>query len=81
MPTSTYTQLQASHSSLFPSDIITMKYRVKEYWIVNPMLNSITIYALNKEEVYEQHAIKTEQGMITSKLLKGFHLALEHIFQ
>lgn len=67
-------------------DLITkltlyMKYRVKEYWIVNPMLNSITIYALNKEEVYEQHAIKTEQGMITSKFLNGFHLELEHIFQ
>ncbi|TYS58600.1 Uma2 family endonuclease [Sutcliffiella horikoshii] len=67
-------------------DLITklnlyMKYGVKEYWIVNPMLNSITIYSLNKEGVYEQHAIKTDLGTITSKLLNGFHLELEHIFQ
>lgn len=44
------------------------------------MLSSITIYALNKEELYEQHAIKSEEGMITSKLLEGFQLDLEHIF-
>lgn len=66
-------------------DLITklnlyMKYGVKEYWIVNPMLNSITIYSLNKENVYEQHAIKTDQGPITSRIFEDFHIELEHIF-
>ncbi|KMJ57603.1 Uma2 family endonuclease [Bacillus sp. LL01] len=67
-------------------DLITklnlyMKYGVKEYWIVNPMLNSITVYSLNEEDVYEQFDIKTEQGTITSKLLDGFHVELKYIFK
>jgi Uma2 family endonuclease len=30
------------------------RFGVKEYWIVNPNLYSIQIYALNNEELYEQ---------------------------
>ncbi|WHY80911.1 Uma2 family endonuclease [Siminovitchia fortis] len=35
-----------------------MNYGVKEYWIVNPMLDTITVYALNEDEMYEQHDLK-----------------------
>ncbi|MDC3413688.1 Uma2 family endonuclease [Aquibacillus sp. 3ASR75-11] len=66
-------------------DLITklnlyMNYGVKEYWIVNPMLNSITVYALNDEKMYEQHDMKTETGEITSKFLNGFRIDLTSIF-
>ncbi|MBN6205915.1 Uma2 family endonuclease [Ralstonia pickettii] len=67
-------------------DVITklniyMEYGVKEYWIVNPMLNTITVYALNDEKMYEQYDMKTDTGTITSKFLDGFHLDSEYIFK
>lgn len=67
-------------------DLITklnlyMNYGVKEYWIVNPMLSSVTVYALNDEEMYIQHDMKTEIGSVTSKLLSGFKIDLKDIFQ
>ncbi|MEK5522882.1 Uma2 family endonuclease [Heyndrickxia sp. FSL W8-0423] len=67
-------------------DLITklnlyMNYGVQEYWIVNPMLNSVSVYALNEEKLYIQHDMKTEIGKITSHFLKGFHVDLKDIFQ
>jgi Uma2 family endonuclease len=67
-------------------DLITklnlyMNYGVQEYWIVNPMLNSVTVYTLNEKEMYEQHDMKTESGTITSKFLDGFSTDLREIFQ
>lgn len=66
-------------------DLITklnlyMKYGVKEYWIVNPMLESITVYWLNNEDMYEQYDMKTGEGYIKSKVLDGFSVDLEYIF-
>jgi Uma2 family endonuclease len=57
-----------------------MIYRVKEYWIVNPMLDSVTVYALNNEKMYVQHDMKTDNGRITSKFLNGFSVDLQEIF-
>ncbi|MBM4764749.1 Uma2 family endonuclease [Bacillus sp. B15-48] len=67
-------------------DLITklnlyMNVGVKEYWIVNPMLRSVTVYSLNEEGLYEQHDIKTEGGVITSEILQGFSVDLKEIFQ
>lgn len=67
-------------------DLITklnlyMSYGVNEYWIVNPMLNSVSVYALNDEEMYVQHDMKTEVGTITSKFLPGFSVNISEIFQ
>nr|WP_319418005.1 Uma2 family endonuclease [Virgibacillus necropolis] len=58
-----------------------MNYGVKEYWIVNPMLNTITVYALNDETMFEQHDMKTDIGEITSKFLNGFRVDLTNIFK
>lgn len=57
-----------------------MNYGVKEYWMVNPILNAITVYALNDEGMYEQHDLKTEKGKISSKLFLELTVALEEIF-
>ncbi|MBS4195932.1 Uma2 family endonuclease [Lederbergia citri] len=59
---------------------IYMNYGVQEYWIVNPMLQSITVYTLNDEGMYEQHDMKTEIGQIQSGLLDGFSVELKEIF-
>jgi Uma2 family endonuclease len=59
---------------------IYMNAGVKEYWIVNPMLHSVTVYSLNEERMYEQHDMKTEGGNITSNFLHGFSVDLKEIF-
>jgi Uma2 family endonuclease len=66
-------------------DLITklnlyLSYGVKEYWIVNPMLNSVTVYALNDIDMYIRHDMKTEIGCITSKFLTGLAIDLKEIF-
>lgn len=66
-------------------DLITklnlyMNYGVKEYWIVNPMLESVTVYMLNDEKMYDQFDMKTSKGVVKSKLLEGFTIDLEYIF-
>lgn len=58
---------------------IYMNYGVKEYWIVNPMLKSVTIYQLN-DDMYDQYAIKTEEGQIRSGFLDGFSVELKELF-
>lgn len=67
-------------------DLITklnlyMNVGVKEYWIVNPMLHSVTVYSLNEEGLYEQHDIKTEGGIITSEILQRFSVDLKELFE
>lgn len=56
-----------------------MRYGVKEYWIVNPMLNTIILYSLNSEGLYEQKTVKTESGVVESGYFDGFKVELEEI--
>ncbi|MCF3944024.1 Uma2 family endonuclease [Oceanobacillus alkalisoli] len=58
-----------------------MDYGVKEYWIANPMLNTITIYSLNRENMYEQSDMKTDHGKVTSKLFGGIQIDLSYLFK
>ncbi|RFU68529.1 Uma2 family endonuclease [Bacillus sp. V59.32b] len=57
-----------------------MEYGVKEYWIVNPMLHAITVYALNEDEMYEQYDMKIDAGVLASKALKGLSIDVDDIF-
>jgi len=58
-----------------------MKYGVKEYWVVTPMLNAIQLYALTGEQVYQQIEVMKDKGTIKSSILKGFQVHLEEIFR
>jgi Uma2 family endonuclease len=58
-----------------------MDYGVKEYWIVNPMKDAITVYALNEEGLYEQADIKAGTGVVQSVCFPGLELNLEEVFQ
>ncbi|TFJ94578.1 Uma2 family endonuclease [Lentibacillus salicampi] len=65
-------------------DLITklnlyMNYGVKEYWVVNPMLNAITVYALDDENMYEQYDMQINKGHVVSKLFAGFQVDLASI--
>lgn len=67
-------------------DLITklnlyMKYGVLEYWIVNPMNNSVTVYKLNEEELYEQSIVKSERGTLESVYFNNLTIDLEELFE
>lgn len=59
---------------------IYMKYGVKEYWIVNPILNTVMLYTLNQDKMYEQSIVKTETGIVKSKLFEEFEVDIEELF-
>ena len=59
---------------------IYMQYGVKEYWIVNPLKDAITLYVLNDEGLYEQADVKASKGVVESTFLKGFKIDLEYLF-
>ena len=58
-----------------------MKYKVKEYWIVNPIKNAITVYSLNNDGFYEQADIKVDTGIVHSSILEDFQVSLDYIFK
>ncbi len=57
-----------------------MRYQVKEYWIVNPMLNSIQVYALNERKQYDQVEVIKEKGSVRSSIFPAFSLDVAKIF-
>lgn len=57
-----------------------MEYGVKEYWIVNPMLNSIQVYALNEQKQYDQVEVIKEKGSVRSSIFPAFSLDVAKIF-
>ncbi|MBE2940795.1 Uma2 family endonuclease [Anoxybacillus flavithermus] len=59
---------------------IYMRYQVKEYWIVNPMLNSIQVYALNEQKQYDQVEVIKEKGSVRSSIFPAFSLDVAKIF-
>ena len=69
-----------SHDLVFKLNLY-MQYGVKEYWIVNPMLNIVQIYSLNDEGQYQQTDALKEKGIARSEVLKGFEVDLEELFK
>jgi Uma2 family endonuclease len=58
-----------------------MKYKVKEYWIVNPIKDAVTVYSLNDDGFYEQADIKVDTGIVHSSILTDFEVNLDYIFK
>lgn len=58
------------------------KAGVKEYWIVDPKTNTIHVLALNKAtKRYRRHGKFTTGQTATSKLFKGFSVAVADVFK
>ena len=49
-----------------------MQYGVKEYWIINPLLNTVQVYLLNKDGHYVQTTVLKETGKANSSVIEGF---------
>lgn len=69
-----------SHDLVFKLNLY-MKYGVKEYWIVNPILNTVQIYYLNDDGQYYQADVKREEGIVQSIVLKGFEVDIKELFE
>lgn len=66
-------------------DLITkmnlyQRFGVKEYWIVNPKLYSVQIYALNNDNLYEQVGIYKNNEIAVSNIFTDLKIKLEDIF-
>lgn len=69
-----------AHDLVFKLNLY-MQYGVKEYWIVNPMLNIVQIYFLDDKRQYQQVDVLKERGFAHSERLKGFSVNLEGLFR
>lgn len=58
-----------------------MQYGVKEYWIVNPMINTVQIYSLNNHGLYDQIDVAKNIGSVNSKLFSDFTVDIENLFE
>ncbi|WHY85041.1 Uma2 family endonuclease [Neobacillus novalis] len=68
-----------SHDLVFKLNLY-MQYGVREYWIINPMLNTIQAYVLDSEGQYQQLDVLKEKGILKSAVLEGLEVSLEEIF-
>ena len=57
------------------------KFGVKEYWIVNPKLNSVHIYTLDENGMYEETGIFKGKEIAESTIFKGLSVNLENVFE
>jgi Uma2 family endonuclease len=68
-----------SHDLIFKTNLY-QKFRVKEYWIINPILNNIMVYSLGEDNQYR--LIENEkQGLIKSSIINGFEVDVEALFK
>jgi len=58
-----------------------MKYGVKEYWIVNPLLNAVQIYSLDKKGDYQQKDVVKAEEIVQSFILEGFEIDVAALFK
>jgi len=66
-----------SHDLIFKTNLY-QKFGVKEYWIINPILDNIMVYAVGEDHQYR--LIENEkQGVIKSKVVSGFEVEIESI--
>ncbi|SHT60095.1 Uncharacterized protein conserved in cyanobacteria [Mycobacteroides abscessus subsp. abscessus] len=68
-----------SHDLVFKLNLY-MQYGVKEYWIVNPILNTVQVYTLDDKKQYRLHDIAKDKGRIHSTILAKFIVDVEKIF-
>lgn len=68
-----------SHDLIFKTNLY-QKFRVKEYWIINPILNNIMVYSLGEDNQYR--LIENEkQGLVKSNIINGFEVDVETLFK
>lgn len=67
-----------AHDLVFKLNLY-QKYKVQEYWIVNPLVKTIMVYSLNEQDQYEMIAAG-QKGLIESNIIDSFVVDIEKIF-
>lgn len=67
------------HHDLIIKMNLYAKFGVKEYWIVNPMNKSISIFTLDETQHYIQDIVKSN-GVIKSKLFSDLSVDVDNLF-
>jgi Uma2 family endonuclease len=57
------------------------KYQIPEYWIIDPVYESVEIYTLDKAGEYTNHAHVIKNGSVQSLVLKDWTLQVEKLFE
>jgi Uma2 family endonuclease len=52
---------------------------VPEYWIVNPLNETITVLCLH-DSTYTEHGVFGRSAMVTSRVLEGFRVSVDAVF-
>ncbi len=55
------------------------KYAVKEYWILDPVYQTVEIF-VHENNVFRLHALAEAEGTLASVVLPGFEVMVEAIF-
>jgi Uma2 family endonuclease len=69
-----------AYYDLFDKKEIYAQFGVQEYWIVDPMKQSVEIY-LNRENIFELRQRLDKEGEAKSDVLKGFQVDVKEIFK
>ena len=67
-----------AHDIVFKLNLY-QKYKVKEYWIINPLQHYVQVFTLNDDGQYEILA-NEKSGTITSLVIPDFTLNIDEIF-
>jgi Uncharacterized protein conserved in cyanobacteria len=57
------------------------KFKVKEYWIVNPKIKTISIYKINDDGLYEQFGVYKNKEKFKSAIFEELNIDLGEIFE
>jgi Uma2 family endonuclease len=67
-----------SHDLIFKTNLY-QQMGVKEYWIVNPILENVMVYSLGEDGTYR--LIENEkEGSVTSRVIESFKVSVEKLF-
>lgn len=59
--------------------LLYQKYGIKEYWIVNPVLETVVVYMHNGTG-YDKPAFYRKEDILTSSVLEGLEFPLSEVF-
>ena len=68
-----------AHDIVFKLNLY-QKYKVKEYWIVNPLQHYVQVFTMNNESLYEILA-NEKSGTIASQVVPGFVLNVDEVLR
>lgn len=60
--------------------LLYQKHRVKEYWIVDPVRETVNLYHLDRTNRYETTGEYTKNDIVKTSLFPGFQLKVKTIF-